>query len=269
MAYAIPIILVVAIGLIAGIVLTVASKVMAVHVDETILLLREVLPGANCGGCGFAGCDDYATALFEDETIKPNQCTPGGVSTGMALAEILGVEYEGAADKFAIIKCAGSLAKTNNVMNYQGWQSCLASKAFYRGRGLCDKSCLALGDCAKVCNYGAIAMENGLAVINRAKCVGCGACTKVCPNDLIEVVPGNTRIVAACSTDKVGAHTKQLCDIGCIACNLCVKTCKFEAIEVVNNKAVIDYTKCKNCGLCAKVCPRHVIEVLPKRIIRA
>lgn len=269
MVYITPVAIVVAIGLLAGVILTIASKVMAVAVDETAVRLRAALPGANCGACGFAGCDDYAAALAADHSLKTNLCPPGGADAARALAEVLGVDFEGAVSKFAIVKCSGTMDKTNNAMDYQGWQSCAASKSFYRGRGLCDKSCLALGDCAKVCTYDAITMENGVAVIDKRKCKGCGACAKACPNDLIEVVPDGTRVFVGCNTDKPGAKTRQVCDIGCIACGLCVKACKFEAIEVVDNRAVIDYDKCKNCGLCAKACPRHVIHVLPKPMKKA
>lgn len=264
MVYAIPIILVVAIGLLSGVMLTVASKVMYVPVDERVLLIREALPGANCGACGYAGCDDYAEALAADPTVPTNACPPGGETTAMELADILGIEYAGAVKKFAIVKCAGTSENTSNVMDYQGWQSCAGSKSFYRGRGWCDNGCLALGDCERVCEYDAIRMENGVAVIDKDKCIGCGVCVKACPNNLIDVVYDRTRVYVSCMTDKPAKYTRDVCEVGCIACGLCVKACKFDAITIENNHAVIDYEKCKNCGLCAKACPRDTIIVLPK-----
>lgn len=264
MVYAMPVILVVIIGLLSAIILTVAAKVMYVPVDETVEKLRECLPGANCGACGLAGCDDYATALAADPELALNLCPVGGEACAIALSEVLGVEYAGAVKKFAIIKCCGTTEKTNNVMDYQGWQSCFASKSFYRGRGWCDKSCLALGDCQRACAFDAIRMENGVAVVDKAKCVGCGMCAKACPNDLIDIIYEGTRVYVGCMTDKTAKHTKEACEMGCIACGLCVKACKFDAIAIENNHAVIDYEKCTNCGLCAKACPRDVIIVLPK-----
>lgn len=260
-----PILIVVGIGLIAGIILTLAAKFMAVKVDERVAKLREALPGANCGACGYPGCDEYAKVLAEDHTIKANLCTPGGSAVSQEISEILGVEFEGVAGKVAILKCSGSCEKTNYVMDYQGLQSCRASKQFYRGRGACHKSCLGFGDCAVICEYDAIKIENGIAVVDRNKCIGCGMCEKSCPNKLIEIVPKSTRVVVGCSSEESPTFTRQNCKIGCIGCKLCVKACKFDAIEVDGSLATIDYTKCKNCTLCAKVCPRGVIKVLPKR----
>ncbi|MGI6727293.1 MAG: RnfABCDGE type electron transport complex subunit B [Anaerovoracaceae bacterium] len=265
MQYFIPVIIVVAIGLLSGAILTIAAKVMAVKVDETVIKLTEALPGANCGACGFAGCADYAAALAEDSTIATNHCTPGGNAVAKAISEILGVEFAEASSKTAIVKCSGSSDKTSYAMDYQGHQTCAANKLFYKGRGLCEKACLGFGDCVNACDYGAIRIENGLAVVNRNKCLGCGACAKACPNQLIEVVPAKTRVVVGCSSVDSGAVTRQVCNIGCIGCKICEKECKFDAIHVIDNHAVIDYTKCKNCTLCAKVCPRKVIHVLPKK----
>ncbi|MDO4552886.1 MAG: RnfABCDGE type electron transport complex subunit B [Bacillota bacterium] len=260
MGFVIPAAIVVAIGVVAGVGLTLASKLMAVKVNENVAQIRALLPGANCGACGFAGCDDYAKSVAEDHTVKANLCTPGGSQVAMEISQVLGVKFEAIAGKYAVLHCAGSREKTNYVMDYQGFQSCTANKLFYRGRGACDKSCLGFGDCAKVCDYDAIAVENGLALINRSRCVGCGRCAKACPNGLIEIVPDSANIVVACSTEASGSLTRSRCDIGCVGCGLCEKSCKFDAIHVEGFRAVIDYDKCRNCGLCIKVCPRKVIK---------
>ncbi|MGI6733664.1 MAG: RnfABCDGE type electron transport complex subunit B [Anaerovoracaceae bacterium] len=268
MQFVIPVGIVVGIGLLSGIMLTVAAKFMAVEVDETAANIAEALPGANCGACGYAGCADYAGALAADHSVPANLCTPGGNAVAMAISELLGVEFEGAQAKVAIVKCSGTREKTSYSMDYQGYQNCTANKLFYRGRGTCEKACLGFGDCVKVCDYGAIYIENGIAVVNRNRCVGCGACAKVCPNQLIEIVPDKMRVVVGCSSIDKGSVTKDICSIGCIACKLCEKSCKFDAIHVENNHAVIDYTKCTNCTLCAKVCPTKVIHVHPKKKVK-
>lgn len=265
MQFAIPVGIVVGIGLLSGVILTIAAKFMAVEVDERAAALTELLPGANCGACGYAGCADYANALAEGITVATNLCPPGGNAVAIALSEYLGVEFEGAQAKVAIVKCSGTREKTSYAMDYQGYENCAANKLFYRGRGSCAMACLGFGDCVKVCDYGAMYIENGIAVVNRDRCVGCGLCAKVCPNHLIEIVPDKMRIVAGCSSVDKGSVTKDLCSIGCIACKMCEKACKFDAIHVIDNHAIIDYTKCTNCTLCAKVCPTKVIHVHPKK----
>ena len=254
------IIIVTVIGVLTGILLTLASKFLGVKVNEKVIKVREVLPGANCGACGFAGCDDYAAKVASDITIKTNLCTPGGSAVAMEISQILGVDFEAAEGRHAILKCGGSRERTNYVMEYQGYQSCAANKLFYRGRGACDKGCLGFGDCVAVCQYNAIKVENGLAHINKNMCIGCGQCVKACPNGLIEVVPNNARIVVTCSATEGPKATKENCSNGCVSCKICEKTCKFDAIHVIDSHAVIDYEKCKNCGMCVNVCPRKTIK---------
>lgn len=266
MQYIIPVGIVTAMGLLAGAILTIAAKFMAVEMDETAAKILEVLPGANCGACGFAGCEDYANTLAQDKehNTKTNLCTPGGDAVAMEISGILGVAFEAAASQFAIMKCSGTRDRTSYAMDYHGHQTCKANKLFFRGRGTCETACLGFGDCVNVCEYGAIKIENGIAVINRFKCVGCGLCAKACPSSLIEIVPEKTRVVVGCSSVDSAKTTRDICSIGCIACKICEKACKFDAIHVINNHAVIDYTKCKNCTLCAQKCPRKVIHVFPR-----
>ena len=222
---------VVIIGVICAAVLVVASKLMAVKEDERFPKVRECLPGANCGACGYAGCDGYAKAMCEDPTVPTNLCIPG-------------------AD-------AVSKHHTRDKVDYQGIESCAAAKLMYGGKGSCTYGCLGLGDCQKVCPHDAICIENGIARINTRECVGCGMCAKACPNHLISLVADVERVVVACSNKDKGAATRKVCSRGCIGCRKCVKACPLGAINVVDNVAVVDYEKCENCpdfGVCAKSC---------------
>lgn len=259
-----PVLLTVGVGLISAVMLAVAAKFMAVPVDETALEIREVLPGANCGACGYAGCDDYAEALAKDPSVKTNLCTPGADSTAAAIAAILGVEAEDVVEQVANVRCSGICDATEPEMEYQGIKTCAAAKTFFGGPGSCKYGCIGFGDCERVCPYNAIKVCNGLALVDRTLCVGCGMCAKACPQNIIDILPDVKRVHVGCNSGDVGKITKDLCMVGCIACKLCEKECKFDAIHVIDNCAVIDYDKCTNCGLCVKKCPKNVIHIFPK-----
>ena len=260
-----PVLMVTVVGIISAIGLTLAEKFMAVPVDETAVKIRECLPGANCGGCGFAGCDDYAAALAADPTIAPNMCAPGGATAAAGIADVLGVDAGDTTPKVARVHCTGADGVHKKDMEYQGYSTCAAAKGFFGGPGQCKNGCIGFGDCVAVCKYGAIQVVNGVAWVDKELCVACGACTKACPQALIKLVPQTSRVWVGCSSTDHGKITRQVCDAGCIGCKLCEKACKFEAIKVVDNHAVIDTDKCKNCGLCAKACPRHIIHVIPRK----
>lgn len=240
-----------AVALIAGIVLTLAAKFMAVPVNETQVKIRECLPGANCGACGFAGCDDYAGALADDpDNVPLNACVPGGAAAASAIAEVLGKDASAAGGgeaKIARVHCRG-----------------IDGKKCGEGDAACKHGCIACGACVEACPFGAMHIIDGVAVVDRAACVGCGACETACPNGVISVAPSDSRVFVGCSSKDKGADTRKACSAGCLACGKCVNTCKFGAIEIVDNHAVIDHEKCKNCGMCAKVCPANIIIVMPK-----
>ena len=260
-----PVVLTIVIAFIASGLLTLAAKFMAVPVDERAVAIRGELPGANCGACGFAGCDDYAAALAADpEGVKSNLCVPGADGVAAAIAAILGQEALDVVEQVANVRCSGLCDATKTEMDYQGLKTCAAVKSFFGGPGVCKFGCIGFGDCERACPYGAIEVCNGLAKVNREVCVGCGMCASVCPQKIIDIIPDVKRVFVACSSADPGRVTKDLCTAGCIGCKLCEKECKFDAIHVVNNHAVIDYDKCKNCGLCAKKCPKKVIHVYPK-----
>ena len=242
------------IGIICALMLVVASKVMAVKEDERFPAVRECLPGANCGACGFAGCDGYAHALV-DGGVKTNLCVPGGDSVSKQLSDVLGVAFEDVARQTALVRCGGDCKATSDKMDYQGIGSCKAAKLLFGGTGKCSFGCMGLGDCAAVCPQDAICLENGIAHVNPRLCVGCGLCTSVCPNRLIELMAETSKVVVTCSNTEKGAITRKACSHGCIACKKCEKECPVGAITVENGLARIDYAKCTNCGHCAAVCP--------------
>lgn len=258
----IPAVVVAVIGLIAAVILTIASKLMFVPVDERVAQVREVLPGANCGACGFAGCDDYAAALGEDADLEPSLCPVGGSAVATQIAGILGKVAGDIEPKVAFVRCNGNNEATEQIMTNDRLKTCKKADMFYGGAWKCTHGCLGLGDCMKVCKYNAIHVINGVAKVDREACVGCGMCVKECPNNVIEIVDKKMKVHVACKSTAKGAKTRKDCSNGCIGCMKCQKACKFEAVTIENNCAVIDYSKCKNCGLCAKECPTGAISKL-------
>ena len=253
----IPVIIVGVIGLIAGVGLSVASKLMAVPVDEKQEKLREALPGANCGACGYSGCDGYAAAIAKGEA-STDKCAPGGAAAAAAIAGILGVEVK-SDEKIAFIACRGTRENTKTKYGYEGIQSCLAAGMLYSGPLECEYGCLGFGDCARVCPFGAITVKDGRPNVCRDICTGCGKCTAVCPKRLISLVPKGVKAAAACSNRQKGAAVVKACGVSCIACKMCERVCESGAVKVTDNVAVIDYSLCTGCGKCKTACKRKVI----------
>lgn len=249
------------IGLVAGVLLVVASKFMFVPTDETATDIRACLPGANCGACGYVGCDDYAAKLASGEEHHTNLCIPGGDNAARKIAEVLGVEFEDVKEMRSVVICSGNYDTSEYIMDYQGPKTCKACNSFYQGRRSCSHGCLGYGDCVAACRFGALSIRNGLAVVDRSLCTGCGACAKACPNNLFRMLPDTSLVYVGCSSHDKGAYTRKVCKAGCIGCMKCQKTCEFGAIAVVENLAQIDPEKCTNCGKCAEVCPMKVIHV--------
>lgn len=249
-----------AIGLICALLLVIADKFMAVKEDDRVLKVRECLPGANCGACGFTGCDGYAKALIENPGTKTNLCVPGSDGVAKQIAGILGVEAEEVVEQTAYVHCHGDCTRTEKKHEYHGIESCAAAKLFYGGDGSCTYGCLGYGDCAKVCPNDAICIENGIAHVDSRKCTGCGMCAKTCPNKVIAMLPDSAKTVVTCSNKEKGAVAKKHCSNACIGCGKCVKNCPAQAIAVVDFLAQIDYDKCQHCGKCAEVCPVHAIK---------
>ena len=258
-------------GLAFGLVLAAASKVFYVEVDPRLEKLNECLPGANCGGCGYAGCGGYAEAVLNGEA-PIGKCASGGTECANAMAAVMGVEAGDVVRMVAHVKCNGhrTYDKDGNQTagsklkgNYEGFKDCLAAtKVGGRGPLACKYGCLGFGSCTKACKYGAIKVVNGVAQVDREKCVGCMSCVKACPRGVITAVPYDKTTLIPCNSNAKGAVTTRSCSAGCIGCGLCKKICPEGAITVVNGLAVIDYDKCISCGLCATVCPKKVIQDL-------
>ncbi len=257
LAAVIPIVI---IGVICAGVLVIASKLMAVKEDERFPAVRDCLPGANCGACGFAGCDGYAKALCEDPSTPANLCIPGAASVANQLAEVLGVEVGDVVEQVAVVHCSGDCQHTQDKVAYSGIETCAAAKMFYGGKGSCTFGCLGLGDCQRACPQNAIFIKDGVAQVYTCDCIGCGVCVKTCPNHLISLVPDTKQMVVACSNRDKGAVTRKVCSAGCIGCKKCERVCPSGAIKVKDNVAVIDYEKCTDCGACAKACTTQCIK---------
>lgn len=248
------------VALVCGIVLTLTSIFFAVKEDEKVGEIRECLPGANCGACGYTGCDGYAKALSEGTATATNLCVPGGDKAAQEIASILGVEAEDVVEKVAFVACNGVCGAVERKYNYDGPKSCIIANLSYSGDKSCTFACLGYGDCVRACPQNAITVENNVAKIDPKKCIGCGICARTCPNNVIKLINDTSKVVVKCSNHEKGAVTRKSCTNGCIGCMKCEKTCPHGAIKVKNNLAEIDYSLCTGCGECAKACPVHCIH---------
>lgn len=249
------------IGIVCAVMLVAASKIFGVKTDEKVAELRACLPGANCGACGYTGCDGYAAALAADGTVKTNLCIPGADAVAAEIASVLGVDAEDVVEMVATVHCNGTCDKTSDKADYYGIKSCAAAKLTYGGAGKCTFGCIGFGDCMKVCPQDAICLENGIAHVNPMRCIGCGLCAKTCPNHIISLVPDVQCVLITCSNTEKGAVARKACSNACIGCKKCEKTCPNGAITVDNNLACIDYEKCTSCGACAEGCPAGCLVV--------
>ena len=246
-------------GLFIGVFLGFAGTKFAVEVDEREEAITGVLPGNNCGGCGYAGCSGLAAAIVKGEA-PVNQCPVGGAAVAAKIGAIMGVAAEEGAKKVAFVKCAGTCDKAKQDYEYTGNEDC-ASMAFVPNGGpkSCNYGCLGYGSCVKACPFDAIHVVDGIAVVDKEACKACGKCVAACPKHLIELVPYDATHLVQCSSKDKGKDVMQACSVGCIGCHLCEKNCPSEAITVEGNIAHIDQSKCTHCGICAERCPKKVI----------
>ena len=248
-----------AIALFIGLFLGFSEKAFHVEVDEKEIAVRECLPGNNCGGCGYASCDDLAKKMVEG-VAPSNACPVGGDPVAAKVSAIMGVEAETGVKKVAFVKCAGTCDKAKSDYQYTGVEDC-TSMAFVPGGGpkTCNYGCLGYGSCVKACPFDAIRIVDGIAVVDKDKCKSCGKCVAVCPKNLIEIVPYTAKHLVQCSSKDKGKDVMKACSVGCIGCQLCKKNCPSDAITITENIAHIDTEKCTDCGLCKDKCPKKII----------
>ena len=250
-------------GLLLGLGLSIASKVMAVPVDEKAEKIREELPGANCGACGFSGCDAYAAALSEGKTENTGKCIPGGTEVSKKIAEITGLSSQEVKPSAAVVLCQGNVHNAGDKLIYSGIKSCKMATQIFGGPKDCIYGCVGFGDCVEACPYGAIHICDGVARINPIMCRACSMCVKTCPKHLIQLMPlYEAKAAVLCNNHEKGAQTRRQCKAGCIGCMKCVKTCEVGAISIDSFCAKVDYEKCIGCGKCQEVCPVGSINLI-------
>ncbi len=248
-------------GILFGLMLTFADKKFAVPVDERFTQVREAVAGANCGACGYPGCDAYASAVVKGEA-DISLCTPGGQKTLDALAQIMNKKADKAEVQVARVLCQGETGVVKPRSEYKGLQTCHTAVGTAGGPSMCVWGCVGLGDCVRVCRFDAMKIENGIVVIDEGKCTACGMCVKECPRSVIKLLPKAARVTVRCQNAAPPREARLVCDKACIACRRCEKACNFDAIHVNGNCALIDPHKCTLCGECVKVCPTKCIEQL-------
>ncbi len=246
-------------GLLLGLGLAIASKFLAVKTDPRIDTVRALLPGANCGGCGFPGCDGFAKALIEGNTDL-SQCSVLDSDNFKQIAGLLGVDAKEGEKMVARVLCQGDSENCLPKYKYSGISDCRAAASLAGGPSSCRFGCVGLLTCAKECPFDAIYLsDKGIAEIDEDKCTGCGKCAEACPKNGIVIMPKNNEVYVRCRTIDRGKTVTVACKAGCIGCGICAKKCPEEAITMVDNLPVIDYDKCTNCGTCVAVCPKDVI----------
>jgi Na+-translocating ferredoxin:NAD+ oxidoreductase subunit B len=260
----IPVLILSLTGLLLGIGITVVSKFFEVKSDERIADARGVLPGINCGACGFSGCDAFADAVVTGKA-QTNGCPVGGEETAKLLSGIMGVKECNVESIVARVDCGGTIGNCGYKQDYHGMESCASAQHLYGGIRICNYGCIGLGDCVRACPFDAIKIKDSLAVILEDKCRGCKKCIAACPKAIIEMVPQIKRYSVACRNREKGAVSMKQCSVSCIGCTKCVKVCPAEAIKMDDFLAKIDCDKCINCGKCKEVCPTNAIDEYPGR----
>lgn len=259
------IVILAALGLVLSLILFFVAKKFKVEEDPRIDEVEKVMPGANCGGCGFAGCRAFADAAVKAPNLDNNYCPVGGNDVMKKVAAILGYEMKEKAPMVAVVRCNGTCENRPRTNIYDGVKSCKVKAALYSGDTGCSYGCVGCGDCVAACQFGAISMDpaTGLPVVDENKCTACGACSKACPKHVIEIRnkgPRSMRMYVSCINKDKGPVARKACAAACIGCGICAKTCTHDAITVQDNVAYIDFGKCKLCRECEAMCPTGAIH---------
>jgi len=254
-------------GLVSSVILYFIAQKFKVFEDPRIDTVQEALPAANCGGCGFAGCRNFAEALVKADSFEGLNCPVGGNDVMEKVARILGREATAVDPRVAVLLCQGSPEHRPRTSHYDGVKDCRIAHSLYIGETDCAYGCLGYDDCVNACTFGAMHMDKvtGLPVINDDKCTSCGACVKACPRKIIELrkkAKKDRKLYVACVNCDKGGPARRACKVACIACNKCYKVCEFDAIKIENNLAYIDASKCTFCRKCVEECPTGSIVEL-------
>jgi electron transport complex protein RnfB len=248
-------------GIVFGVALALVASRFVVKVDPKVEQVRETLPGANCGACGFAGCMGYAEAVVGNPDVAVSLCAPGKSAVAEKIAVITGKKAEKMDPKIARVFCQGGTSLSQRKFIYTGVQDCTAAVLAAGGDKSCEYGCLGYATCMRACPFDAITMSaDNLPLINPEKCTACGKCVAACPKQVIELAKASKAVVISCHSRDKGIDVKKKCQVGCIACGICVRTCPVDAIKIDNNLARIDHEKCIVCGLCVKKCPTNAIK---------
>ena len=248
------------IGAVSAVILYFIAQRFKVEEDPRIDEVESLLPGANCGGCGKAGCRNFAESCVKATSLDGLFCPVGGGEVMKKVAGVLGMEAADATPRVAVVRCNGTCENRPRVNIYEGAASCAIVNSLYGGETACAYGCLGYGSCVKACPFDAIHIVDGIAVVDKEACKSCGKCVEVCPKHLIELIPYKQQTFVQCNSNEKGKALMSVCEVGCIGCRLCEKNCEAGAVTVNNFLAHIDADKCTNCGVCAEKCPRKIIR---------
>lgn len=253
------------IGLFFGVGLAIAAHKFAVETNPLIDKVLHSLPLAQCGGCGYPGCEGYAIAVVTNPDVPPNLCFPGKEAVAAVVANLTGKKMVEVEDQMTVARCSRVEGRVSHKHHYIGFRSCTAANLGFGGPSQCRYACIGLGECADACPFDAITMVDNFPVINPDKCVSCGVCVRTCPKKIIELQTLKARVTVPCSSQDLGKDVKAVCAVGCIGCKLCVKACPAQAVSYTDNRIVIDHKTCIAYGpsceeVCVSKCPRQIFR---------